>query len=179
MESINENAYNIEFKLDENKAIVDGNEVDIKDVLGNVDDTISKEQIYQYLSDNIVGDIEFDGSNIKVNNPYSTNKILVKTSEIDKIGNADNIESIAKISNNIYSVKYQNAKATKLGYNSLKQDKVVETVAKDFRISALDDNVNYTNIQALAVPKGKEDKGLILLDIETCWINKKTIKKLK
>lgn len=131
VDNSNENAYNSELKSDENKAIIDEND-------------------------------------IEVNNPYSTNKILIKTSNIDKINNVENIESIVKISEDLYSIHYSNAKDTKDGYNILKDDNAIENVIKDCKVTALENETSDISLEALDVSSGKSawgiyDTGLSLL----------------
>ena len=164
---ISEYAYHMEFNLNENKAIIDGKESSIDDVIENYDENIPKEQLVQYLSENIVGDIEYDGSNLKINNPYSTNTILVKTSKIDKIKNTENIESIVKIAEDIYNIHYSNARDTQSGYNALKQDQVIQNIIKDCKVSLLENDIKDTSLQILDAPKDREawginDTGLML-----------------
>ena len=131
VDSINENDSNFELKIDDNKAIIDRND-------------------------------------IEVNNQYSTNKILVKTSSIDKINNAEKIESIVKISDDLYAIHYSNAKDTKDGYNILKYDNAIENVIKDCKVSALENEISDISIETLDVSSGKSawgiyDTGLSLL----------------
>lgn len=93
-------------------------------------------------------------------NPYSTKTIMIKTSNIDKITQADNIESIAKISEDLYTIHYSNSEDTKKGYESLKEDEAIEDVIKDYKVSALESDQEDINLEAQSVPNGKEAWGI-------------------
>ena len=94
------------------------------------------------------------------NNQYSTKTIMIKTSNIDKITKADNIESIAKISDDLYTIHYSNSEDTKKGYESLKEDEAIEGVIKDYKVSALESDQEDINLEALSAQDGKEAWGI-------------------
>ena len=159
---INENSYNIEFDLNYRTATIDGNKVNINEIIDNKD--ASNDQIYQYVTDNIVGDIEYSENSIKVNNPYSSNTILIETSNIEKIKSTENIQSIVKISDDIYSIHYANSKDTKTGFEKLKDDNAIQNVAKDCKVSVLENESE--KVESLGVTKGKEAWGIISTGLE-------------
>lgn len=88
---------------------------------------------------------------------FSTKKILVKSSNIDKINSAKNIESIVKISEDMYSIHYSSQESTELGYNELTKDDAIENVMKDYKVRALENDIN---IEALNVPENKQAWGI-------------------
>ena len=119
------------------------------------------EKISQQKEANIVStNNESNVDKTDENNPYSTNTVLVKSSNIDKIKSAENIESIVKISNDLYSIHYSNLEDTKAGYNSLAEDEVVENVVKDCKVSILENEIVDTNIETQAVSEGKSAWGI-------------------
>ena len=93
-------------------------------------------------------------------NPYSTKTIMIKTSNVDKISKADNIESIAKISDDLYTVHYSNSEDTKKGYESLKEDEAIEDVIKDYKVSALENDQEDISLEAQSAQNGKEAWGI-------------------
>ena len=97
---------------------------------------------------------------INENNPYSTKTIMIKTSNIDKISKADNIESIAKISDDLYTIHYSNSEDTKIGYESLKEDEAIEGVIKDYKVSALESDQEDIKLESQSAPNGKEAWGI-------------------
>ena len=160
IDKINEDTYNIEFNLEEKSVTIDGKEASISEVINNSDENISNEEIYKYIDNNIVGDIEKNESNIKITNPYSTNTILIKTSNIEEIENAGNVQSIVKISDDLYNIHYLNAVDTKEGYGILKESDLVQNVIKDYKVSILENETEHMNVKALEVSEGKSAWGV-------------------
>lgn len=160
IDKINEDTYNIEFNLEKKSVTIDGKEASISEVINNSDENISNEEIYKYIDNNIVGDIEKNESNIKITNPYSTNIILIKTSNIEEIENAGNVQSIVKISDDLYNIHYLNAVDTKEGYSLLKESDLVQNVIKDYKVSILENETEHMNIKALEVSEGKSAWGV-------------------
>jgi subtilisin family serine protease len=140
---INQYYFDMEFDLDSEIATVDGNEVNIVDLLEITEEKSellsSKEALYNYLNDNIIGDIEYQDGKIKIENPYSTNTIMMKTSNLTEIEDCGEAQSIVKVADNIYCVHYENAIDTKEGYNLLKENDLVENICKDGKVKILDD----------------------------------------
>ena len=93
-------------------------------------------------------------------NPYSTKTIMIKTSNIDKISKAGNIESIAKISEDLYTIHYSNSEDTKKGYESLIEDEAIEGVIKDYKVSALESDQEDINLEVQSAQNGKEAWGI-------------------
>lgn len=166
IDKINEDTYNIEFDLEEKSVTIDGKKTNISDVINNKENNLSDEEIYKYIDDNIVGDIEKNESNIKITNPYSTNTILIKTSNIEEIENAGNVQSVVKISDDLYNIHYLNALDTKEGYGILKENEVVENVVKDYKVSILENEVSDITAKALEAPEEKTAWGVIDTGLE-------------
>ena len=166
IDKINEDTYNIEFNLEEKSVTIDGKEASISEVINNSDENISNEEIYKYIDNNIVGDIEKNESNIKITNPYSTNTILIKTSNIEEIENAGNVQSIVKISDDLYNIHYLNAVDTKEGYGILKESDLVQNVIKDYKVSILENETEHMNVKALEVSEGKSAWGVVDTGLE-------------
>ena len=104
--------------------------------------------------------IDANVDNTIANDSYSTKTILVKSSNIEKIKNSDNIESIVKISDNLYTVHYTNSEDAESAYNVLKKDEVIENVVKDYKVSILENETSDVNVEALDATKGKEAWGI-------------------
>ena len=166
IDKINEDTYNIEFDLEEKSVTIDGKKTNISEVINNKEDNLSDGEIYKYIDDNIVGDIEKNESNIKITNPYSTNTILIKTSNIEEIENAGNVQSVVKISDDLYNIHYLNAVDTKEGYSILKENEVVENVVKDYKVSILENEVSDITTKALEAPEEKTAWGVIDTGLE-------------
>ena len=142
-QQINQDYFDMEFDLNAGKAIVDGDEIDIADLLDITQEEknellSSTDEFYNYLNDNMIGDLAYEDGNIKVENPYSTNAIMIKTSNLTEIENGGDIQSIVKVANEIYCVHYDNAEDTKEGYNILKDDEFVSNISTDTKIKTLD-----------------------------------------
>lgn len=135
---INEECFDIEFDFNSRKAIIDGEEHNIEDVI-EIPENV---QAVDYIKEQIIGDVEVTEKNIKVENPYSTNSILVETSDINSLENIGNIDSIVKIANDTYCFNYKNAKDTKDGYNILRESQLVKNVCKDAKVKILEENNN-------------------------------------
>ena len=160
IDKINEDTYNIEFNLEEKSVSIDGKEASISEIINNNEENLSNEEINKYIDENIVGDVEKNESNIKITNPYSTNTILIKTSNIEKIENAGNVQSVVKIADDIYNMHYLNSAETKEGYNLLKENDVVENVIKDYRVSILENEARDITAKTLEVSEGKSAWGV-------------------
>ena len=160
IDKINEDTYNIEIDLEEKSVTIDGKKTNISDVINNKEDNLSDEEIYKYIDENIVGDVEKNESNIKITNPYSTNTILIKTSNIEEIENAGNVQSVVKISDDLYNMHYLNAVDTKEGYSILKENEVVDNVVKDYKVSILENEVSDITAKALEAPEEKTAWGV-------------------
>ena len=160
IDKINEDTYNIEFNLEEKSVTIDGKEESISEVINNSEENISNEEIYKYIDENIVGDVEKNESNIKITNPYSTNTILIKTSNIEEIENAGNVQSVVKLSDDLYNIHYLNAIDTKEGYSLLNESDVIENVVKDYKVSILENETEPMNVKALDVSNGKSAWGV-------------------
>ena len=135
---INQDYYDVNVDMETGKITADGKEANIKELLSNNE---QKEELYKYLQDNIIGDIEYQDGNIKIKNPYSTKTIIMQTDKLTELENCGNVESIVRVSDDIYCVHYKDAKSTKDGYNLLKDNELVKNVAKDTKVSALEDTV--------------------------------------
>lgn len=125
---------------------------------------VNQQKETEQLSTNIESNV--DNTNEIDSHPSKT--ILIKSSNIDKIKNAENIESIVKISDDLYTVHYTNSANAELGYNALIKDEAIENVVKDYKVSILENETNDVNVEALEATKGKEawgifDTGLIYL----------------
>ena len=108
----------------------------------------------------IIDKINEDTYNIEFKNPYSTNTILIKTSNIEKIENAGNVQSVVKIADDLYNMHYLNSIDTKEGYNLLKENAIVENVVKDYKVSILENEASNITAKALEVSKGKSAWGV-------------------
>ena len=144
LDQINQDYFDMEFDLDSGTALVDGNEIDIADLFDITEEQekeliSSEDNFYNYLNDNITGDVEYEDGNIKVENPYSTNTIIMQTANLTEIQNGGDIQSIKKLADDIYTVHYENAEDTKEGYNILKEDDLVNNISTDIEIELLDD----------------------------------------
>ncbi len=146
---INEDYFEIEINKDSGKAIVDGEKINISDLI-SVPENI---RIEEYIKENVIGDIEFNKNTIKIKNPYSTNSILLETSKINEITEAGEIDSIVKIADNTYCFNYKNSKDTKAGYNILKDSKQVKNICKDAKVTLLENKTKSYDVKYLQASK--------------------------
>lgn len=117
---------------------------------------VNQQKETEQLSTNIESNVD------KTNeiDSYPSKTILIKSSNIDKIKNAENIESIVKISDDLYTVHYTNSEKAESGYNALTKDESIEKVVKDYKVSILENETNDVNVEALSAESGKEAWGI-------------------
>ena len=132
---INQNYYDINVDMETGTITADGEKININKMLK---DNEKKEELYNYLKDNVVGDVEYQDGKIKIENPYSTKTVMMQTDNLTELNDCGNVESIVRVSDDVYCVHYKDAKSTKDGYNLLKNNELVEKVAKDTKVSVLE-----------------------------------------
>ena len=140
---INQNYYDVNVDMETGTITADGEEANIKELLS---DDKQKEELYNYLKDNVIGDVQYKDGKIKIENPYSTKTIMMQTEKLTELEDCGNVESIVRVSEDVYCVHYKDAKSTKDGYNLLKNNELVENVAKDAKVSALENPVEDIKI---------------------------------
>ena len=106
-----------------------------------------KEKVYNYLKENVIGDIKEEDGKIKIENPYSTKTLIMQTDNLTELQNCGNVESIVKVSDDIYCVHYNDAKDTKEGYNILKNTDIVDNVSTDIQVSVQDDENTVSSLE--------------------------------
>lgn len=132
----NEKYYNIQIDLKNNIVIADNETKSIKDFF-ELDEaqaekiTNSEENLKNYLKENMMGDIEFSGNVINIDNAFSTLAIIIKTYKFSQIKSLGNVDYVTKVADSVYIIHYKNAKDTKDGYDLLSEDTNVEMVLKD------------------------------------------------
>lgn len=144
LNKINEEFFDIEFDLNSKLAVVDGEKYNLEEII----DIPENVQPIDYIRENIVGDIELNENNIRIENPYSTNSIIIETHEINNIEDIGNVDSIVKVAQNTYCVNYKSAKDTKEGYNILKTSEKIKNICKDAKVTIIEGESENTKIKA-------------------------------
>ena len=145
---INQDYYDVEVDLNSGKIIADGKEEDITNLVKTAEE---KEKLYNYINENAIGDVTNENGKRKIQNPYSTKTIMMETDKINQLNNCGNVESIVRVSDDIYCVHYKDTQSTKEGYDLLKNNELVSNVAKDAKVSALDIEDTNSQVEELQV----------------------------
>lgn len=160
---INEEYFDISINTNEKTAIVDGNTVNLTELLAisneELDEMMSNNKLSTFLNENLIGDIECNEESISIKNPYSTNSLIVETSDESIFENYDNIVSVDKIKNNVYVVDYENAIDTKKGYDDFKDNETIKNIMKDHKVH-ITSNVNTQNVSTSNQAWGVSSTGL-------------------
>lgn len=141
---INQDNYETEIDLNSGKLVSNGEEKDINELIKTAE---GKEKVYNYLKENVIGDIKEEDGKIKIENPYSTKTLIMQTDNLTELQNCGNVESIVKVSDDIYCVHYNDAKDTKEGYNILKNTDIVDNVSTDIQVSVQDDENTVSSLE--------------------------------
>lgn len=164
IEKINENYFDIKLNVAEKKAIVDGNELELTDLLSvsesELDNMINDDNLNDYLDENLVGDIDYTDNSITISNPYSTDTLIIQTEDKNVFEKYDEISSTKEIADNIYIVNFDNAEDTKNGYEELQKDKEVINVLKDKKVHKLDNNLNTKSVSESNMAWGVATTGM-------------------
>lgn len=148
---INEECFELSMNLKERTVDVDGENVKLTDLLALSDDELNEmvdnDSFEEFLEENLVGDIESENGIISVKNPYSTNKIAVRTEDETIFDEEEEIVSVEHIANDIYIVEYDNARHTKQGYEEFVDDDAVSLALKDEKVYATDAEVSGQSVQ--------------------------------
>ena len=83
---------------------------------------------------------------------FESNTIMIRTSDIKSVENYGNVQSITKISNDIYCVNYETPIKAEDGYNILEQNENVQ-VYKDEKMFLLEDD-NMDSIETTGITEG-------------------------
>ena len=157
----NEKFFNLQIDLKNNVVVADNETKSIQDFF-ELDEaqvekiTNSEENLKDYLKENMMGDIDFSGNVINIENAFSTLAIIVKTdkfSEIESLGNAD---YVTKVADSVYIIHYKNAKDTKDGYDLLNEDSNVEMVLKDDKIKFEENAENIGDVTESSINNVQE-----------------------
>ena len=143
LNKINQEYFDMEIDLNTETAVVDGEELNIKELFNmseNNELLTSTDDLYNYLSDYLIGDVEYKDGKIIVNNPYSTNTLILKTSNLREIEDGGEIQSIVRVASDVYCIYYDNAEDTKEGYEILNNDDLVDNVCKNIKLNLLNDS---------------------------------------
>ena len=145
VKDINNKYYDISFNLKNKTAIVDGKKTKISELLNisdsKLDNMIDSNKFSKYLSNNLLGNITVENQKIEVTNPYSLNKLIVKTNNKKELQKDKNVIRIKNITDNIYQVSYKNSVKTKQAYESLENNKKIDDVVLDAKVKKMEDKV--------------------------------------
>lgn len=152
-ESINNGYFNISIDLKTKTVLVDGEEINFKDLLQiseeEADNLLSStDQFKQNVENNLTGDVEYNEENISISNPYSTNNIgIITEADLENIDCGGNVNLVTKVAENTYYIEYDNALATKNGYETLKNNQLLTSVDKDKICFTSEEITEYGDIQ--------------------------------
>lgn len=147
----NEKYYNVQIDLKNNIVIADNETKSIKDFF-ELDEvqakkiTNSEDDLKNYLKENMMGDIEFSGNVINIDNAFSTLAIIIKTDKFSEIKSLGNVDYVTKVADTVYIIHYKNAEDTKVGYDLLNEDPNVEMVMKDEKLKIEESTGNIEEV---------------------------------
>ena len=162
---INDNYYNIAFDINARTANIDGETVNITDLFDISDEyleeLIKNDKFNIFLSENLVGNIDYSKNSVTIQNPYSTKALLVKVSDKSVFNEYSSIISIEELFNDLYIIRYTSALDTKNGFNDLKENNKVDGILTDFKLPLSSNNVSLQSVNSLYSASDKEPWGTV------------------
>ena len=159
-----EDYFDIKVNLEEKSAFVDGNTINLTDLFAiselELNEMLSNNSFRTYLSENLIGDIEDNGVEINIDNPYSTKSLIIETKEKSIIEDYKNITNVEKIAEDIYIVEFENAKETKKVYEELQEEELIENIIKDHKVHISDNNFQIESVSTRNTAWGVDTTGL-------------------
>ena len=149
VENINDNMWDISFDLNSKVAIVDEEEVQMTELFGisedELDTIVKTSSFKEFLEDNLTGEVEYVNGEVVITNPYSSEALIVETENVD-ILNTDNLKEINPVVDDIYVVKYNDAKSTKEAYYELCQNSQIINISRDVKVYASDEEAEVSEL---------------------------------
>ena len=144
VEEINDNMWDISLDLNSKVAVVDEQEVQMTELFGisedELDTIVKTSSFKEFLEDNLTGEVEYVNGEVVITNPYSSEALIVETENVD-ILNTESIKEINPVVDDIYVVKYNDAKSTKDAYYELCQNSEIINISRDVKVYASDEEV--------------------------------------
>ena len=173
---LNEDAYDVKINVKEKKAVVDGEEVELNELLGitekELDEKIDNNTLEEYLKEKAVGDVNIEEGNIQINNPYAIKQLIVETESKEEIEKDENVKEIREIAENTYKVTYETAKETKEGLKDLEDNENIINAGTDGKVHMLGTTVtSFTATAPQYITWGVNTTGL---DTYINYINRKS-----
>ena len=172
LDYINNNTWDILFNLDTKTAIVDNQEIEMTTLLNvdekELDNIVKSSDFKEYLEDNLTGDVEYVNGQVVVSNPYSSGTIIVET-EDKKLLDSSNAKEVKQIIDDIYLVKYEDAKATKEAYYNFSENSEIISVATDAKVYISD--AEMTQIDSLTSMNSSWATAFCGMDQYTKYLN--------
>lgn len=148
---INEDCFSISIDAYNNQAVVDGNTVKLNELFAisekELDEMLANNTFETYLEENLTGDIAVNGSQIDIDNPYSTNTLIIEANNENDLKKYDDIESIKKIADDIYMVHYDSAIDTKNAYNTMQDDNKITNIVRDHKVYMTDSSTQISSVR--------------------------------
>lgn len=152
---INEDYYHIELDLNTKKATLDGDEINMSELFDvsekKLDKIISNSSFENSLNDSLIGNVAIDENTISVENPYSTNTLIVETKDKSVFNNYEDIVDVSEILDDVYLIDYKNALDTQKGYSDLTNNKTISNVITDQKVHIFNNSTNEEIISASSV----------------------------
>lgn len=149
VENINDNMWDISLDLNSKVAIVDEEEVQMTELFGisedELDTIVKTSSFKEFLEDNLTGEVEYVNGEVVITNPYSSEALIVETENVD-ILNTDNLKEINPVVDDIYVVKYNDAKSTKEAYYELCQNSQIINISRDVKVYASDEEAEVSEL---------------------------------
>ena len=149
VENINDNMWDISLDLNSKIAIVDEEEVQMTELFGisedELDTIVKTSSFKEFLEDNLTGEVEYVNGEVVITNPYSSEALIVETENVD-ILNTDNLKEINPVVDDIYVVKYNDAKSTKEAYYELCQNSQIINISRDVKVYASDEEAEVSEL---------------------------------
>ena len=149
VENINDNMWDISFDLNSKVAIVDEEEVQMTELFGisedELDTIVKTSSFKEFLEDNLTGEVEYVNGEVVITNPYSSEALIVETENVD-ILNTDNLKEINPVVDDIYVVKYNDAKSTKEAYYELCQNSQIINISRDVKVYASNEEAEVSEL---------------------------------
>lgn len=148
-EVINEVYFDVSIDPKEKSATIDGEEVALTELFSisdkELEELLLQDGLEEFIEDNFMGEIEYDGDSIMISNPYSTKSLVIQTENASVFNSYDEITSVNQVAEDIYVVQYDSAAETKDGYELLAVDADIESVLHDMKVYVTEDIADTKN----------------------------------
>ena len=168
LEKINEEYYELKINLTNKEIKINKQTYSLSDFFGMSEEIVEKiadfsEYFYDYLKENLIGDVLIEDDEIKIENPFSLKNIIIKTDHIEEIEKDQNIVSMDNLVNNYYCVKCKSALLAKSKYEELIDNSLMDDVFTDLLIEVdgnISEDISPQSIPDNYIAWGVESTGL-------------------